>query len=265
MPFRCSTYNVLATAYLSRGDYSRVPPAVLDPARRIPSVVRRVASLDADLLCLQEVEGELFSALQRGLNPLGYVGRYERKGRHKPDGCATFWREAAFTYEADLRLDYEDHEQGPDAHSGHLALLLVLNHAGRRLGVANTHLRWDKTGTRPEAQVGYRQAADLLEACRVWQTPCDGWLICGDLNRRPDGEVIALIREAGYEFPHRRRPQARSAVANGRAGLIDYLFHTAGLRGTPIDPPAVSDTTVLPSEEQPSDHLPLSADFEWVG
>src|SRR5262249_10022667 len=97
MPFRACTYNVLATAYLPRGDYSKVPPDLLDPARRIPALVRHVGALGADLLCLQEVEAEVFAALEQGLGPLGYVGRYEPKGRGKLDGCATFYRTAAFS------------------------------------------------------------------------------------------------------------------------------------------------------------------------
>jgi hypothetical protein len=45
--------------------------------------------------------------------------------------------------------------------------------------------------------------------------------------------------------------------------LIDYLVHTKKLSARPIDPPPVSDRTVLPSDEQPSDHLALAAEFEW--
>ena len=49
-----------------------------------------------------------------------------------------------------------------------------------------------------------------------------------------------------------------------KAGLIDYLFHTKELVARPIDPPRVSDGTVLPSPEQPSDHLALVAEIVWA-
>src|SRR3954468_12100329 len=97
MPFRASNNNVLATAYLDKGDYSAVPAELLDPARRVPALVRHVARLQADLLCLQEVEAGVFEPVEATLGARGYTGRLELKGRAKPDGCATFYRSKVFT------------------------------------------------------------------------------------------------------------------------------------------------------------------------
>jgi mRNA deadenylase 3'-5' endonuclease subunit Ccr4 len=254
---------VLATAYLGKGDYSAVHAGLLDPERRIPAIVRHAIGLDADLLCLQEVEADVFDALHTGLEPLGYAGRYEWKGRKKPDGCATFYRLARFTFRAARRVEYQDREKGADVHSGHVALLLALEHEGRLLGLANTHIRWDRPGTPPARQIGRRQVVELLRECRQFVPPCDEWLICGDFNQRPGADVIAVLQEAGFPFAHAGLPHVRSAVANRRASLLDYLFHSAGLLAHPFDPPPVSDHTVLPSPEQPSDHLALLAEFEF--
>jgi mRNA deadenylase 3'-5' endonuclease subunit Ccr4 len=264
MSFRIVTYNVLATAYLGRGDYSAVPPEVLDPDRRTRALVRHVAGLDADVLCLQEVEADVFAALRVGLGPYGFAGLCEFKGRGKPDGCATFYRTDRFALQRAVRLDYRDDEQGSEEHSGFVALLLALEHEGRLLGVANTHLRWDRPGTPPARQVGHRQAVELLEECRRFDPQPHGWIVCGDFNRRPESEVPATFRQAGFEFAHAGRPHVHSAVANRKASLIDYLFHSAALRARPIDPPPVSEATALPSPDQPSDHLALAAEFEWV-
>jgi mRNA deadenylase 3'-5' endonuclease subunit Ccr4 len=264
MPFTAATYNVLATAYLGRGDYSAVPEGLLDPAYRLDALVRHVAGLDADILCLQEVEAAAFVALKAGLGFLGYAGRLELKGRGKPDGCATFYRTARFALRRAVRLDYRDSEKGPGEHSGFVALLLALEAEGRVLGVANTHLRWDRPGTPRDEQVGHRQAAELLGKCGGFDPPCDGWVVCGDFNRGPSSDVVATLRQAGFEFAHAGRPHVRSAVAKGRASLIDYLFHTKSLTARPVDPPPISGRTVLPSAEQPSDHLALLAEFSWV-
>jgi mRNA deadenylase 3'-5' endonuclease subunit Ccr4 len=265
MAFTAATYNMLATAYLGRGDYSAVPAELLDPDNRVPALVRHVAGLDADLLGLQEVEADVLAALRAGLEPLGYESLCEFKGRGKPDGCATFFRTTTFDLRKALRLEYRDDEKGPGGHSGFVALLAALRHGGGLLGVANTHLRWDRPGTPRHGQVGHRQAVELLDECRRFDPPCDGWVVCGDFNRGPGSEVVAAFRGAGFAFAHAGRPHVRSAVANRRASLIDYLFHTSGLVARPIDPPPVGDRTVLPSEEQPSDHLALVAEFEWVG
>src|SRR4051794_18996839 len=208
MAFTVATYNVLATAYLDRGTY-RTPRELLRPEWRVPAVVRHVESLGADLLCLQEVEADVFAALASRLSQVGYTGHYELKGRGKPDGCATLFRQSAFSLGRSQRLGYADREKGPQEHSGFIALLLALEHAGRLLGVANTHLRWDRPGTPRNAQVGHRQAAELLDACRDFRPACDGWVICGDFNRQPQSEVIATFHQAGYEFAHANRPHVR--------------------------------------------------------
>src|SRR5262245_20302521 len=108
MPLKAATYNVLATAYIKPEWYRGVPPNLLSPAWRVPALVRHVESLGADLVCLQEVENEVFAALNQRLKLLGYEGHYEKKGRGRPDGCATFFRTSVFTQLQLLRLDYQD-------------------------------------------------------------------------------------------------------------------------------------------------------------
>jgi mRNA deadenylase 3'-5' endonuclease subunit Ccr4 len=263
MTFKAATWNVLATAYIRPEWYPGVPPERLDPSWRVPAVAQHAAALDADLLCLQEVEEEMFAALQGRLEPLGHEGRYERKGRGRPDGCATFFRRSVFALREARRLEYRDRGPGEAADSGHVALLVCLEHEGHLLGVANTHVRWDRPEVPLPDQVGWRQVTELLEACRRFTPQCDGWLVCGDFNRAPNDATIGAMRQAGFAFAHDDRPQIKSCVANGRASLIDYLFHSAALRVLPIDAPLLADTTSLPSVEQPSDHLALMAEIEW--
>jgi mRNA deadenylase 3'-5' endonuclease subunit Ccr4 len=263
MSFKIVTWNVLANAYIRPELYPSVGSDFLDTARRVPALVAHADALDADLLCLQEVERPVFTALNRQLAPLGYAGRYEKKGKGRPDGCATFFRQAAFTLRGTQRLEYSDRGPGQED-SGHVALLLALEHQGRLLGVANTHVRWDKPGTPREGQVGFRQVMEMLEACGRFSPHCSGWVVCGDFNRTPADEAVAAMRQAGFTFAHEGRPQVKSAVANGRARLIDYIFHSQALRSRPFDPPALDDATLLPSAGQPSDHVALMAEVEWA-
>jgi protein angel len=264
MSFTAATYNVLATAYLSQGDYSLVAPELLDPAWRVPALIKHIAGLKADLLCLQEVEDDVYDALTTKLGPLGYAGHMEFKGRDKPDGCATFYRTREFSLKKAVRLDYHDNERGPGQHSGFLALLVALEHEKKLLGVANTHLRWDRPGTPRHRQIGHRQAVELLAECEGFKPRCNAWLICGDFNRRPDSDVVATFRKAEFEYAHSGRSHVRSAVINGRTSLLDYLFHTEELLARPLDLPVISGRTALPSADQPSDHVALLAEFEWL-
>lgn len=264
MSFTVATYNILASCYITPQWYAGVPEHLLRPESRVPAVVRHIAALDTDALCLQEVEPDVFAALADHLEPLGYTGYYEQKGQNRPDGCATFVRTAAFAVRHARRLEYRDRESGAEGHSGHVALLLVLERDGRLLGVANTHVRWASPDKPRDEQVGYRQVVELIEACRRFDPPCRDWVVCGDFNYTPDTEAVGAMRDAGYAFAHADRPTLRSAVANGRAKLIDYVFHTAGLRSRPLDPPPIGDDTKLPSPDQPSDHLALVAEFNWA-
>jgi mRNA deadenylase 3'-5' endonuclease subunit Ccr4 len=265
MSFLAATYNVLCSAYVRPEWYPGVCPGLLDPAVRLPALVRHVEGLNADLLCLQEVEQRAFAALGQRLGPLGYEGYYEKKGGSKRDGCATLFRKSLFTQRSRRRLDYHDRRPGQPADSGHVALLLCLEHEGRLLGVANTHIRWDEPATPREEQVGYRQIVEALQACQEFSPRCDGWLVCGDFNRTPDEEGVQAMRQAGFAFSHDSSVTARSCVANGRARLIDYIFHSQNLQSRPVEPPLLKDDTRLPSPEQPSDHLALLAEVGWVG
>jgi endonuclease/exonuclease/phosphatase family metal-dependent hydrolase len=115
-----------------------------------------------------------------------------------------------------------------------------------------------------DERVGFRQVAELIAVCRDFDLPCQDWVVCGDFNSPPDSKAVGAMRDAVYSFAHADRTCRRSAVANGRAKLIDYVFHTTGLRARAIDPPVVTDDTKLPSPDQPSDHLALVAEFDWA-
>jgi mRNA deadenylase 3'-5' endonuclease subunit Ccr4 len=263
MSFWAATYNVLANAYLNPAWYRNVPAELLRPTWRMPALLEHIESLAADLFCLQEVEAGVFTALQERLEGLGYLGHHELKGGGRPDGCATFFRADLFTLRQVQRLDYHD-GAGPQPDSGHIALLLALDYQGQLLGVANTHLRWDKPGTPVSEQLGYRQITQLLEACHQFIPACRGWLVCGDFNCTPRSEVLAALHEASFDYAHASCPGAHSCVANGKARLIDYLCYSPELWARPADLPTIWDDTPLPSKQQPSDHLALLAELDWA-
>src|SRR5437868_4457942 len=105
MGFTITSYNILADAYLNPEWYARTPSSLLDPARRGPAVVARVAGLGADAICLQEVEEARFEALRRALEPLGFRGRLLLK-TGRPDGCATFVRAPALSLRAERHIRF---------------------------------------------------------------------------------------------------------------------------------------------------------------
>lgn len=262
MSFTVASYNVLATAYVPHTRYRRTPRMVLDPAWRIPALVQHVTDLGADVLCLQEVELATFAALKSRLSSLGYAAEYARKTGGKPDGCATFYRQRSFEVIAARVVEYADGGQG-QANSGHIALIVVLQAAGRVIGIANTHLIWDPPGTASTAKLGYRQALQLLSECQNLVPSPHGWLICGDLNATPDSEIIATLESTGFQYAHAGLAQTYTCKVNSEVKMIDYLFYSLEFRAEPQSILQISDRTVLPSSDQPSDHLPIAARFLW--
>lgn len=261
MSFSVASYNVLASAYIHYSRYRRTSKMVLDPAWRIPALMQRVASLAADVICLQEVEMDTFAALKARLGALCYAAEYVRKPG-KPDGCATFYREPGFELIEMRVLEYADGIQGEPS-SGCIALFVFLRVDSRVVGIANTHLIWDPPESPSPARLGYRQALQLLDEWRGMVAFCDGWLICGDFNVTPESDIVALLENAGFRSAHAGLPHAYTCHANGQAKMIDYLFHSPTFRAEPRSVAPISDQTVLPSSEEPSDHLPIVARFFW--
>jgi len=222
---RLVTYNVLAQAYLRPSYYPHSRPEDLEAGPRRKCLLERIAGLQADVLCLQEVELDLFEALRAA----GRQGRYLPKGRNKPDGCATF-------VTGDARWSELEYADG----SGHVALLLQLGD----LQVANTHLKFKQ---------GLPQIQELVTHLRGHS------IVCGDFNVEEGDDVLRHLRE--HEFEDGAGP-AITSVTNAGSKKIDFIFHTAGLRLIP-DPPRPLPI-YLPDLKggEPSDHLPVGVSVE---
>lgn len=229
---RVASYNILADAYLRREYYPFTPEAVLDPDRRRKAVVERAAGLDADVLCLQEVDAAAFQAFSARLGE----GRLLRKTGGKPDGCAIFAK--------GRRVEWREHAYSDG--TGHVALAAV----AEGIGVATTHLRWDAEGRLAESQL-----AELLDR---WVRPGEAWVVCGDFNAEPGSAALRMALGRGMRDAY---ASGFTCNANRNARRIDFLLHTAGLRAEPAPLDPIDGETPLPSEREPSDHLPISARF----
>jgi endonuclease/exonuclease/phosphatase family metal-dependent hydrolase len=152
---------------------------------------------------------------------------------------------------------------GTKRDSGHLALVVLCAYQDHILGLVNTHLRWDPPGTPPERQRGYRQIRQLLQERGRIAPSCEAWIICGDLNVTPASHVVAVLRAEGFDYTHRTLSGTYTCNANARATMVDYVFYTKAFRAQPEAVTVIGDHTPLPSSDQPSDHLALTAHFAW--
>ncbi len=251
-----ATYNVLADAYVRPEFFPRCDPAHLAAAARYPRLVERAVALDADVVCLQEVDARLHAMLDARLSPLGYRGEYAQKGEGKPDGCSTFVR-CPWTVAGTHVLAYAD-GGGKNGRSGHVALIQGLACGKRRLTVTNTHIKWDAPEAPERKRVGYAQARELA-ALLAWSSAPR--IVCGDFNAELGGPILNEFTAVGFADAH--RPFARTNNAGDVARKIDFILHAGGLKARPRPTTSVEDRTALPNDVEPSDHVPLVTGFRF--
>jgi mRNA deadenylase 3'-5' endonuclease subunit Ccr4 len=260
LSFRIASYNVLADSYVNPQWYPNVDPEILRWDRRKFALAERIALLDADIFCLQEVEADAYALLERSLGAKGYDGVYAKKGRDKPDGCAMFFRQCGLRFAGAATIYYRDGRQGaPD--SGHLALIISFECEWGVIRVATTHLRWGQENKPLEEHIGYRQIRELIDERFKPDLTAYAWIVCGDLNAQPDNPVVKELINSGFVDAYAGLDQA-TCNPNRKAKRIDYIFHTSGLRAEAANLTEIDDLTPLPSADEPSDHLALMATIE---
>ena len=256
--FLMTTYNVLAQSYVKPERYRHSPAGALDESWRTGAVADQVATLGSDLICLQEVEPKVFEATVRRVEDLGYQSHFLSKDRGRPDGCATLFDPAVLELKSVVEHHYLD-GRGGEPDSGHVAQILVLEIEGRTLAVANTHLRWDPPDTPVRDQIGYRQVLELLDTLAAVDPAADATIVCGDFNAEPDSDLVKLCVDRGFRSSHSETKNANTSNAGGMAKTIDFIFHTTALDSVAVELPLIEDFTAMPSDEYPSDHLPVQA------
>lgn len=262
MSFSIASYNVLANAYIQRAWYRLTPGLVLDPAWRVPALVQHISKLGADMFCLQEVEPETFAALRTTLGERGYGSQYARKLGQRPDGVAIIYRRGMFELLSTRSFVYAD-GAGVAPDTGYVAMIALFRNPAGVLGVINTHLIWDPPNTARGAQFGLRQARQLLAELENSAADARGWIVCGDFNVTPQSEIVALMEQAGYQYAHRALADVYTCNFGAQARMIDYLFFSSALHADPSAPTQIDKQTILPSAEQPSDHVAIMAAFDW--
>jgi len=262
LSFRIVSYNILADSYVNPRWYPNVDPEVLRWDRRKFALAERVARLDADIICLQEVETDAYVLLEGSLGAKGYDGVYAKKGRDKPDGCAMFFRPGGLRFAGGSTTYYRD-GRGSAPDSGHLALIIDFECEWGVIKVANTHLRWGQEDKSPDEHIGYRQIRELIHERFKPDQTAYAWIVCGDLNAQSGHPVVRELVGNGFVDAYKGREQA-TCNPNGRAKRIDYIFYTPGLRAEPARLMEIDDLTPLPSVAEPSDHLAIVAAFEKV-
>ncbi len=233
---RVATFNVLADAYTSYGDYSHVDPELMTSGARLGHIVRLVEALDVDVIGLQEVEAPLRDRFERDSK---WQLFWTPKTHNKPDGCLTLVKKGIEVG------GFESH-----AYTDNSTHVMQIVHIGKT-AFANTHIKWAPDDSPIHA--GVSQTAELLARLGGHDDPA---VIFADCNDRPGGPVRRLVRDAGFTNITEAEP---TAIVNQQLVALDLL---ASRR---LDTERVVyefDIAAIPNTECASDHIPLVATIE---
>jgi len=222
--FRIMSFNILAETYATSERHSYVPCWALSGDYRKQRILKEILQLDADIICLQEVEGKQFSEFfEPELRNEKYAGIFRPKSRARTmdntanvDGCAMFFRKEKFRIIEDRLIEFQSlalsrfsELTGDRAGFERVmtkdniavaAVLEVLSRQGQRKSskiiIANTHIHWD-----PDmSDVKLLQAQFLTEELSSLKAKIGEdcpMVVAGDFNSMPSSGVYSLLRD-GY-------------------------------------------------------------------
>jgi len=268
--FTVMTYNILAQLYTNKEIYHYCPSYALHWNYRKHNLLDEITNLSADIICLQEVQGNHFEEFfLPHLSQKGYDGIFKGKTRldsnsrgadpeivKKMDGCAIFYKKHRFALMEQYHVEFNEaakhmfKQQHYHGHhnanytqlmkrllKGNIALVLVLEEMRgrrmpkRRLCVANTHIYWD-----PEF-------ADI----KLWQT----WVLCQELSKLVSQRDLPLILAGDFNS------QPRSAPYD--------LLASMGLRNDEYEAFKKDNLKLLPAWPRISHELQLTSAYSLMG
>jgi len=206
-PLRLLSYNCLAEIYANSDLYSYCPDWALSWNYRRRNLLREILSLEADVVCLQEIQADHFEEhFNPAMRRAGYEGIYKAKMREsmgrkgKVDGCATFYRRDRFQLIEKHEIEYSTvaREKVKEKRllnrlmKDNVALLVVLEDTATnsRVCVANTHIFWDPDQT----DVKLFQVDTFLQEAERYIGPRNlPLLIAGDFNSLPESSIYELV------------------------------------------------------------------------
>lgn len=299
------SWNLLAPSFAQPSKYPWAKPTDLDWVHREAKIVKQLSEMDADIVCLQEVEVALWDGMLRQLDDLGYEGVLQETKRGHPVANAVLLRRGLLRVvrtesrsRALITVLAACEQPGPAAPISGAGFRTAVRESARPLSplyLGNVHLEagGDKGTTRlnqlrsllrrmksqqevddtaaadaPLLLTGdfnFDRSADLHRFLSSGSLPNSG--VSAPLSPRKMASPLLPLRDAYLETPPPWGPALRSSYRNGR--LLDYVWTSPSLsvvRTMPVcDFAGSSQPHQLPSSMHPSDHLPIGALVSWPG
>jgi mRNA deadenylase 3'-5' endonuclease subunit Ccr4 len=220
--FTVLSWNLLDPSHIDPTMYPHCPAWALEASHRRPLLLQRLFSFLAppsstntpnaspatvvlpDVMCFQEVDGELFQLLSSTLAPHGFAGDWKKRTKPETmDGCATFYNRTRFALRevASIEFDKSVNAGWEWLDRDQVALFHVLEDlrtspssgADRLLFISNTHLLFNpKRGDLKLAQI--KILTDVTDTiCKRYSPLPVSVLMAGDWNLTPTSTLYRLL------------------------------------------------------------------------
>ncbi|KAB8664846.1 hypothetical protein FH972_026269 [Carpinus fangiana] len=260
--FTVMSYNTLCDKYATQSQYGYTPQAVLSWERRKHVILAELRERDADIICLQEIDGESYNEFFRPmLAENGYRGFFYPKSRSRTmpekdaklvDGCVTFWKNNKFVCLDKKGIDinstatnHPDMKGSADVYNRVMprddvatVTFLEQRQTGTRFIVGNIHIYWDPRYSDVKAVQAAVVIDQIAKQAQLYtkQPPCTEKA----LFRYSDGEVEGEdpkepLPEPGPSKEYRDRTEIPFIMCGDFNSMPDSavyeLFSTGKLEG----------------------------------
>nr|XP_056708684.1 protein angel homolog 2 [Euleptes europaea]XP_056708686.1 protein angel homolog 2 [Euleptes europaea] len=205
--FTVMSYNILSQDLLEDNShlYKHCSYQILSWNYRFPNILSDIKQLDADVLCLQEVQEDQYGTeIKPSLEALGYHCEYKTRTGRKPDGCAICFKTSKFSLLSSNPVEFF-RRNIPLLDRDNVGLVVLLQprfhcKATAAICVANTHLLYNPR----RGDIKLTQLAMLLAEVTNVAIREDGrfcpLVLCGDFNSVPHSPLYNFLREGKLNY-----------------------------------------------------------------
>ncbi|GFY59737.1 protein angel homolog 2 [Trichonephila inaurata madagascariensis] len=201
--FTIMTYNILSQNAVDKHRYlyRNCHPAFLQEDYRVSMILPEILKSKSDIICLQEVEQNLFNRMKQVFDSKGFDFLFKARTGSYSDGCAILWRKKKFDLVQEKAVEFRS-SSVPILDRDNIGLIAVLkpNHpkfTHLLLHVATTHLLFNpRRGDIKLCQLRWFFAElERLSLKKVTDVKrhYHPIVLCGDFNIEPDSPLYEFI------------------------------------------------------------------------
>jgi mRNA deadenylase 3'-5' endonuclease subunit Ccr4 len=245
---KIATYNCLAPSFTNPKFYPYATPEILDANFRAELICGEIKRANPDIICLQEIESELFQKLRSELSE--HDGAWTKRiGQKYKDGSSIFWRKNLFEPIGSNAIELAGGSKISQK------MTLTDKNSGKNIIIYSVHLE----GHPDKDDIRFKEINTILNE----NVQCDAKIIAGDFNVRPNTPVynhfekfnmIDLCKDV-------YRKDYYTIQTHNIKKVCDFIFAN-GLKTIRVYEPTF-DSENLPNQHQGSDHYLISAEAEY--